>query len=243
MLPSMRQNSVVSMLLGNLMESTERLILNLLVHQPGPDEVIRVLINKELSQPLVLNYMDDPGSPELHASSFNSTGSYDYRRDDDGGTVRKVVSEINANNARKPDALPLALGAPRNPYLKKATRFTVKRVDLTKQQRQLSVADLLDGEAAVKDKEKLMAAQKKHDAYIKRIAKIDKEIEFLSKLLPPYNVEIDYATRNKITKAIEKLRMKQDELQRKKYDMGITISRLWRGHDESDVWQKGFSNH
>ena len=54
--------------------------------------------------------------------------------------------------------------------------------------------------------EQIKATQLKYDQYVTRIGKIDKEIDFLVKLLPPYNVEIDYATRTKITKAIEKLR-------------------------------------
>lgn len=78
--------------------------------------------------------------------------------------------------------------------------------------------------------------QEKYDQYSKKIEKINKEIEFLQNLLPPYNVEIDYATRTKITNAVEKLKMKQDELEKKKYSLGITISRLWRSMDDNDIW-------
>ncbi|KAG2736969.1 hypothetical protein G9P44_001059 [Scheffersomyces stipitis] len=97
------------------------------------------------------------------------------------------------------------------------------------------------GEEATREREKLNKAQHKYDSYENRIRKIDKEIEFLTKLLPPYNVEIDYATRTKITKAVEKLRMKQDEIEKKKYSLGITISRLWRGHEGTDIWVRSFS--
>ncbi|EMG45460.1 hypothetical protein G210_4355, partial [Candida maltosa Xu316] len=87
------------------------------------------------------------------------------------------------------------------------------------------------------DLAKLEKAQRKYEDYDYRIIKIDKEINFLTRLLPPYNVEVDYNTRVKITKAIEKLRMKQDEIDKKKYDLGITISRLWRNLDEGrDIW-------
>ncbi|RCK57885.1 hypothetical protein Cantr_06146 [Candida viswanathii] len=84
---------------------------------------------------------------------------------------------------------------------------------------------------------KLQKAQHKYEQYDARITKIEKEINFLTQLLPPYNVEVDYNTRVKITKAIEKLRMKQDEVDKKKYDLGITISRLWRNLDDgSNIW-------
>lgn len=93
-----------------------------------------------------------------------------------------------------------------------------------------------------KSKPNLKASQEKYDQYVNRIGKINKEIDFLVNLLPPYNVEIDYATRTKITRAIEKLKMKQDELEKKKYSLGMTISRLWRDYDDSDVWIRSFSN-
>lgn len=88
----------------------------------------------------------------------------------------------------------------------------------------------------------LQHSQRKHAEYTARVEKINKEIGFLTNLLPPYNVEIDYATRTKITRAIEKLRMKQDEVEKKKYTLGITISRLWREHDESAIWVRSVSN-
>mgnify|MGYP004708243501 CR=1 FL=1 len=83
----------------------------------------------------------------------------------------------------------------------------------------------------------MIQSQEKYDYYTKKIDKIIKEIEFLQNLLPPYNVEIDYPTRTKIYSAIEKLKNKQDELEKKKYALGITISRLWRQKkDDSDFW-------
>lgn len=89
----------------------------------------------------------------------------------------------------------------------------------------------------------LQQNQLKYDSYVTRVDKIDKEIEFLLNLLPPYNVEIDYATRNKIIRAIEKLRMKQDEIEKKKYSLGISISRMWRDFDENETWVRSVSNH
>jgi len=91
-----------------------------------------------------------------------------------------------------------------------------------------------------KDVEKLRLAKHKYESYSKRIVKIEKEIQFLTNLLPPYNVEIDYATRVKILNAIDKLKMKQDEVEKKKYDTGIIVSRLWRVQDESDLWVRNF---
>lgn len=78
--------------------------------------------------------------------------------------------------------------------------------------------------------------QRDYDNYNLRIEKINKEIDFLLGLLPPYNVEIDYKTRTKVNNAIEKLKNKQDELEKKKYDLGIVILRQWRNLDEGDLW-------
>lgn len=90
--------------------------------------------------------------------------------------------------------------------------------------------------------QQLEEQQSKYDQYESRINKINKEIDFLTNLLPPYNVEIDYATRTKINKAIEKLKMKQDEIEKKKYGLGISISRLWRELDGDDMWVRSVSN-
>ncbi|RLV94963.1 hypothetical protein JA1_001410 [Spathaspora sp. JA1] len=95
-----------------------------------------------------------------------------------------------------------------------------------------------EAEASNSKTDKLKHVQSKYDSCNEKIAKIDKEIEFLEKLLPPYNVEIDYTTRNKITRAIEKLKTKQDEIRKQQYEMGITISRLWREQEGSDIWVK-----
>ena len=88
----------------------------------------------------------------------------------------------------------------------------------------------------------LAASQEKYDLYSSRMEKTNKEIDFWNNLLPPYNVEIDYTTRTKIVRAIEKLRTKQDELSKKKYSLGITISRLWREQDAGTMWVRSVSN-
>lgn len=89
----------------------------------------------------------------------------------------------------------------------------------------------------------LQQNQEKYDSYVNRLDKIDKEINFLLDLLPPYNVEIDYATRNKIARAVEKLRMKRDEVEKKKHTLGMSISRMWREFDENETWVRSVSNH
>ncbi|CAK7892987.1 hypothetical protein CAAN4_H12640 [[Candida] anglica] len=93
-----------------------------------------------------------------------------------------------------------------------------------------------DSIAAANAEKNMAYTQQKYDQYAKKIEKITKEIEFLQNLLPPYNVEVDYATRLKINNAVEKLKAKQDELSKKKYLLGISISRLWRNMDDSDIW-------
>lgn len=88
----------------------------------------------------------------------------------------------------------------------------------------------------------LRKAQSKHDYYSSKIKKIDKEIDFLNNLLvPPQNYDVDFPTRIKIGSAVEKLLLKKDELEKKKYTVGVTISRLWRFQEESDIWIKGFN--
>lgn len=91
-------------------------------------------------------------------------------------------------------------------------------------------------ETFIRINNQLDQTQAHFDQYHSRIIKIDKEIAFLTNLLPPYYVEIDYATRIKINKAIEKLRLKKDEIEKKKYSLGITLSRLSRELDESAIW-------
>ncbi|CAI5758160.1 unnamed protein product [Candida verbasci] len=103
----------------------------------------------------------------------------------------------------------------------------------------ISSSDLKDN-PELKERLKLNHIQRKYDSYEHRIVKIQKEIEFLMGLLPPYNVETDYNTRVKINRAIDKLKMKQDEIEKKKYSLGITLSRLWRNHEGSDIWVKKF---
>lgn len=139
---------------------------------------------------------------------------------------------------------------------KKPVKFTVRKVSrdtintsagINNGQRQYSYGNTIDRlepkeRKPLSKNEQLQRSQAKYDGYAVRVEKINKEIEFLSNLLPPYNVEIDYSTRNKIAKAIEKLKTKQDEIQKKKYSLGITLSRLWREHDERELWVRAKSN-
>lgn len=151
-----------------------------------------------------------------------------------------------AASAKPPQTLPKSEQKPVKFTVRKVSRETINIPDkLTEpgnKSREYAYGNLPenrektdDGKAADKATQ-LQHSQAKYDSYAARIEKITKEIEFLTNLLPPYNVEIDYATRTKITRAIEKLKMKQDEIGKKKYSAGITISRLWREHDENDIW-------
>ncbi|CAN3372950.1 hypothetical protein DIRU0_C13080 [Diutina rugosa] len=246
----MSRNSSISTSSDNSMESTNRLISSLQeqpIKQPAsssnvePDNVIRVSINKESSQPSLYPLIQEPDN----TSSVYSTETIEQispnpstRPTQASTTENTTLPSENGDVLLSPQS---DSSTSSNPFIKKAPKFTVKRIDSQSKKNTVSLASSMDP-SQIKDKDRLLAAQKKHDAYTNRISKIEKEIVFLSNLLPPYNVEIDYATRTKITRAIEKLRMKQDELMRKKYDLGITISRLWRGHDENDLWVKGFSN-
>ncbi|KAI3402840.2 hypothetical protein KGF56_004301 [Candida oxycetoniae] len=134
---------------------------------------------------------------------------------------------------------------------KKAIKFTVRKVSHEPINASTATSPHISHSHSHKDKvvsgehediRKLQSIQSKYDQYDARIIKIDKEIEFLIQLLPPYNVEIDYGTRVKINKAIEKLRMKKDEIEKKKYTLGITISRLWRSCEGSEIWVRKFDN-
>lgn len=100
----------------------------------------------------------------------------------------------------------------------------------------LNAGDDKEEERFIRINNQLDQTQAHFDQYHSRIIKIEKEIAFLTNLLPPYYVEIDYATRIKINKAIEKLRMKKDEIEKKKYSLGITLSRLSRELDDSAIW-------
>lgn len=188
-------------------------------------------------------------------SSITSTGSTEKlikslskehlpQAPENGGLSTPVLSGIpEANRTFSPNST-LSDGSPK----KKPIKFTVRKVS----HGAIKSPVLESSNSANQQKhpkkvplnmsEHLKATQAKYDQYVARIAKIDKEIAFLSNLLPPHNVEVDYATRTKITRAIEKLRMKQDEIEKKKYGVGITISRLWREHDDSDIWVRSVSN-
>lgn len=149
-------------------------------------------------------------------------------------------------------ATPVTESAPK-PESKKPVKFTVRKVSreesavpqvLPKERRKHKVyGNIPDGgdAKAMERGAQLQQNQEKYDQYMARIDKIDKEIRFLTNLLPPYNVEIDYSTRTKITRAIEKLTMKKDEIEKKKYSLGISISRLWREYDDSNTWVRSVS--
>lgn len=142
---------------------------------------------------------------------------------------------------------------------KKPVKFTVRKVSqntittpnshhLQRRTREYAYGNLPQNRQAAQERktltksEQLQQYQAKYDLHVLKISKINKEIDFLTNLLPPYNVEVDYNTRTKITRAIEKLRGKQDEIEKKKYSLGITISRLWREHDDSEIWVRSVSN-
>lgn len=104
-----------------------------------------------------------------------------------------------------------------------------------------NTGDGKEEERYIRINNQLDQTQSQFDQYHSRIVKIEKEISFLTNLLPPYNVEIDYSTRLKINKAIEKLTMKKDEIEKKKYTLGITLSRLSRELDNRDIWVRAAS--
>lgn len=199
--------------------------------------------NSEIVSNEVINSQMKASPSESSLSSINSDSST--------GKLIKSLSVDKLNSQEKENEVPKeqthTLPLPKNSN-KKPIKFTVRKVShepikisSKTNERQFSQGkkQLVESHKAY---EHIKATQLKYDQYVTRISKIDKEIDFLVKLLPPYNVEIDYATRTKITKAIEKLKMKQDELDKKKYSLGITISRLWRDNSDSDIWVRSVSN-
>lgn len=116
---------------------------------------------------------------------------------------------------------------------KKPIKFKVRKVTHD--------GEKVEGQISDNKKKLLKNVQLQYDQTVNKINKINKEINFLKKLLPPHNVEVDYQTRSKINRAIEKLGMKIDELDKKKYGLGITLSRLWRDFDDSDIWVRSVS--
>lgn len=151
---------------------------------------------------------------------------------------------------------PTGLVLPKVTESKKPIKFTVRKVSrdenvtlpsrTSPKPRQYAYGNLPENRKKLAERKgdnALQQHQEKYDSYVKRLDKIDKEIEFLLNLLPPYNVEIDYATRSKITRAVEKLRMKRDEIEKKKHSLGMTISRMWREYDENETWVRTVSNH
>lgn len=118
---------------------------------------------------------------------------------------------------------------------KKPVKFTVRKVS-----REPLDSCKIDNSHETDKKIKVLLA--KYDQYVQKVDKIKKEINFLKKLLPPYNVEIDYHTRVKITRAIEKLDRKIDEINKKKYNLGVTLSRLNNDGDDRDMWVESVGN-
>ncbi|ODV79323.1 uncharacterized protein CANTADRAFT_90413 [Suhomyces tanzawaensis NRRL Y-17324] len=179
-------------------------------------------------------------SPSI--SSISSTGSNNSTdnllKKLGAQSAAAVPPENGVETSQTTPRLPLSPTSINSGDKKKPIKFTVRKVSHEPIQSPTLGAGSKTKGTDVKehDRDKLELAQAKYDHCVNKINKIDKEIDFLTKLLPPYNVEIDYATRTKITKAIEKLRMRQDEIEKKKYSLGITISRLWRVHDDSDIW-------
>lgn len=185
-----------------------------------------------------------------------SMGKLDINKDPDGPAVEPfTVSPIQPTLPTASAPLPRANSTP------KPVKFTVRKVSRDtialpesgaasqSKQRTYAYGNIPENREKAKDRKnsekvsQLQTNQAKYDQYAARIEKINKEVNFLTNLLPPYNVEIDYVTRTKITKAIEKLRMKQDEIEKKKYSLGISISRLWREHDESEIFVRSVSKH
>lgn len=136
---------------------------------------------------------------------------------------------------------PVVSNGIKSPQLpKKAVKFTVRKVshESTKTSNSRAVKS---GNADQKKLDQLRRSQGKYDHYNSKINKIEKEINFLQNLLlPPQNYDVDFSTRNKIASAIVKLNNKKEEVEKKKYNIGISISRLWRFQDESDIWVRGF---
>lgn len=227
--PSLSVSSVLSL------ESTKELIKSLSTHQLAEDA-------------------ETPAPPQAETSTTKETQALPVppEQTHTPPTPTTRTSPKTAAPAKMGAASP-QIGSKKD---KKPVRFTVRKVsrdtsDTTPnatEGREYLYGNIPENRARAQERKnsekmsQLHHSQRKHAEYSARIDKINKEIEFLTNLLPPYNVEIDYATRTKITRAIEKLRMKQDEVEKKKYTLGITISRLWREHDESAIWVRSVSN-
>lgn len=168
-----------------------------------------------------------------------------------GGEGVHLGKVTNASVLAEADALPRSEKKPIKFTVRKVSRDTIKIPDGSSAKanspREYAYGNLPENRGKVHERKasdkasQLQHSQAKYDSYTARIEKISKEIDFLTNLLPPFNVEIDYATRTKITRAIERLQMKKDEVEKKKYSIGITISRLWREHDENEIWVRSVS--
>lgn len=159
-------------------------------------------------------------------------------------STQQIAPSLNAEGVI-PETTNTALPKPKQTD-KKPIKFTVRKVSRDTVNVDRGRKNYLYGNLAENRNKpnslQLQHTQARFDMYETKIDKIDKEIAFLTNLLPPFNVEIDYATRNKITHAIEKLRTKKDEVEKKRYHLGITLSRLWREHDNNEIFVRSVSN-
>ncbi|KAL7666794.1 BHLH domain-containing protein [[Candida] zeylanoides] len=146
------------------------------------------------------------------------------------------LSQVNANNSKKPIKFTVRKVSHDFVTSPEPNHPTSRNVSGHRSTSDANGSPTAESIAAAQLQRNVAQSQHKYDQYSKKIEKIEKEIDFLRNLLPPFNVEIDYATRNKISNAVEKLKMKQDELEKKKYSLGISISRLWRSMDDNEIW-------
>lgn len=145
-------------------------------------------------------------------------------------------SNVNANNPKKPIKFTVRKVSHDYVTSPEPNHPTSRNVSGNRPTSEANGSPTAESLAAAQLQRNVAQSQHRYDQYSRKIEKIEKEIDFLRNLLPPFNVEIDYATRNKITNAVEKLKMKQDELEKKKYSLGISISRLWRSMDDNEIW-------
>ena len=204
--------------------------------------------------------MDRPKSPSGSVSSILSSESRN-KLIPDSLKPNLFFKHPNVVTPVLPQATPNGGVLPKAAENKKPVKFTVRKVSreennsfpfrmpsgASTKTRQYAYGNLPENKKILTERNSgntlLQRNQEKYDLYVKRLDKIDKEIEFLLNLLPPYNVEIDYSTRTKIMRAIEKLRVKRDEVDKKKYTLGMSISRMWREFDENETWVRSVSKH
>lgn len=143
-------------------------------------------------------------------------------------------SQNDPENQENVDPLPAQAKPVSKPYQspKNPIKFKVRKVN---HEPNVNVEDLKE------QRKQLKLVQLQYEQVNNKINKIHKEVRFLKNLLPPYNVEIDYSTRMKINKSIDKLLARVDELNKEKHHLGITLSRIWRDFDDSDLWVRTMS--